>query len=652
MVRMKTITRDLEEMLFFINSYDNTEYSEEENVVILKGFEKSLTISASLMDAIKVIDEKKFRNQFLERTLMVDYDGKICFYRLILHVEKNKKTGILTKKGETKIEDSRLEKIKYILNKSTIFTISNDKGIVLEANDHFYEITGYSEQEVIGNTHELINSGYHPETFFKEIRDTIGKGRVWQGEIKSKKKCGKRFWVDATVIPIEHQDGVAKRIITVRSDITEKKKAEKLINHMAFHDELTNLPNRRLLNEEIDKLIIEEKPFSVLFIDLDNFKKINDSFGHDVGDCYLKEIAKRFKKTIADNGIVSRRGGDEFTILVREAVDPKEISKMIEKIQKDFKKPIYCRKVDDVTYISLSIGISCYPKDYKQKEGLLKASELAMYESKKRGKGQAIYYDKVYSDQSKKERYLESNIRKAVQKKEFTLHFQPQIDFNTNGIVGVEGLMRWKKQGGYISPALFIPVLESTGLIREMGYWVIEEACKKHVQWVKKGFKPVEMSVNVSMKQLEQEDFPKEVKRIIMNTGIDARYLKIEITESIMAEGNETMKRLAMLKKIGVKIAIDDFGKGYSSLSYLKDLPIDTLKIDKSFIDEIEKKEKVSRIVKGIIELGHGLDLKVVAEGIEKKEQEVVLKELGCDIGQGYYYQRPVPGDKFEELLQ
>ena len=422
---------------------------------------------------------------------------------------------------------------------------------------------------------------------------------------------------------------------------------------MAIADPLTNLPNRRKFELELQRAIDHEENVAILFIDLDRFKYVNDSLGHNTGDALIKLVADRLKKIAADHAIVSRQGGDEFTIL-SSFKDQASISSFAQQITQGIKLPFIIQQKEIL--ITCSIGISIFPENGHDIETLMKNADVAMYWSKDNGKDHYSFYQDHMKETSVKVMKFEWELRKAVENQEFILHYQPKIDLATDHIVGCEALIRWEHPTmGTISPAEFIPLAEETGLINQIGEWVLREACLQNKKWHDAGHKEFQVAVNISVHQLKQANIVTMIKNILTETQLDARFLELEMTESIsmLNEQNE-VEKLYAIKKLGVSLAIDDFGTGYSSLKYLDKLPVDTLKIDKTFVDEIGRSNhnKSSLMLNAIISLANSLKLAVVAEGIETEQQLYYLKNNHCNLGQGYLISKPVPAQQLETLIK
>lgn len=461
---------------------------------------------------------------------------------------------------------------------------------------------------------------------------------------------GKSIEVEMSAMPIFYEGRLAKQV--VGRDISQRKKAEKTIEYMAYYDALTGLPNRNKFRQHLNNVLDQHKEQmqAVLFLDLDRFKIINDTKGHSVGDLILKKVASRLELAVQKNGMVSRQGGDEFIILL-EDTDKNKVTTIAQQIIDEFSTPL---KLDHQEfYVTPSIGISIYPLDGTDVETLIKLADTAMYLAKDLGKNNFQFYSSHLNGLSSRKMELENGLRKAIEQEQLELFYQPQVDLVTGEMVGIEALIRWNHpENGFIPPSEFIPLAEETSLIVPLGKWILQKACEQNKIWQDSGLTFVPIAVNISVRQLQDEKFIDEVKEVLTQVGLKSQFLELEITESIMQNIEKSTIILNQLKDLGVKISIDDFGTGYSSLSYLRHLPIDNIKIDKSFVDDIIAHSNQGSIVKTIIDMGHNLNFTVIAEGIETEEQVSFLRENACKIGQGYFYSRPIPADQIRDFLK
>lgn len=545
----------------------------------------------------------------------------------------------------------QLRDIKEALDESAILAITDRQGTITYVNEQFCRISKYSREELIGQNHRILNSGFHFKSFFKEMWKTIGSGHTWHGDICNRAKDGSLYWVQTTIVPFLDKSGKPYQYIAIRIDITAQKNL-KLITHMAHHDDLTGLPNRRSLSQRLNKQIEESQKnnskFALLFIDVNRFRNVNDSLGHNVGDLFLVELIDRFKSIDNTKNSFYRLNGDEFVYILD---DIEEIDLKANMLMDLFKVPFQFGQYEFLS--SISIGISIYPNHGQDKDSLLVSADKALYTAKKRKGNQYEVYKKNVSGMNDYNLLLESKLHHAIKNDILEIHYQPKINIQTEKMVGMEALLRWNdSELGQIPPNQFIPLAEECGLICEIGKWVLEKASMQINEWNKQLGIELNVAINISPNHFQDPQFINQLKQIIKKTEVNPRNLEIEITEMSMMNHHDVIQKIKEIKNLGLTIAIDDFGTGYSSLSYLKEFPVDTLKIDRSFIVNMSKGESGIAMVAAIISLAHALNLNVVAEGVETKSELEILKKYNCQNVQGYYYSKPLNTDDFTKKIK
>ncbi|MCQ6266643.1 EAL domain-containing protein [Fictibacillus sp. WQ 8-8] len=517
------------------------------------------------------------------------------------------------------------------------------------------KLYGYSLDTFIQDV-ELWKKVIHPEDYpiIEKRAKKIARGETVTSEYRITRPNGEIRWIQDRGIPILDESGELVDFSSILYDITNRKQAESTIDHMAYHDDLTGLPNRHRFQEVLEQKMFEadisKSRIAVMFVDLDRFKIINDTLGHRFGDLLLQQVSFQLKNLVRPTDHVFRRGGDEFILLI-ENTDEAEVKQLSLRILNQFKMPILIRGHE--IFSTLSLGISFYPGHGLDVDELIKNADTAMYDAKEKGRDNYQFFNAALNESMRVKMHLENGLRKAVHRQEFTLCYQPLIYLPTGRIIGTEALIRWEHpEFGNIPPSDFIPVAEDTGLIIPIGDWVIEEACRQNKVWQNEGHEKLGIAVNISVKQLEDPGFPDRIKKILASFDMDPSFLELEITEGMMQDFDSSIPNIKRLKDLGLKISIDDFGTGYSSLSYLKVLPIDTLKIDKSFLDDSLESFRGQALVKTIIDMGINLQFNVIAEGIEDRMQVEFLLSQGCLIGQGYFFSEPLSPTECEEFFQ
>jgi len=558
---------------------------------------------------------------------------------------------------ERKQSEDELRKFSRVIEQTYNGVIITDPENRIEyVNPKFTELTGYSAAEVLGQKPSIWRSGDTADEAYDELSEAMSNGSEWHGEFKNRKKDGSIYWAASSVSPLRNENGEVTNYICMMQDITNQKDTKDQLNYLAHYDTLTSLPNRRLFIDRLQQAMKEterrERLLAVMFIDLDHFKNVNDSLGHEAGDILLKQAAVRLGDCVRESDTVARLGGDEFTLMLPDLKHVDNATHIAEKVIEAFSKPFYIK--NRRFFVTASIGVTLYPLDDNNVEDMLRNADTAMYYAKDAGRNNFQFYNYEMTARVERRMVLESDLRQALVRNEFILLYQPQVNASNGTVEGMEALIRWQHpQRGLVSPDQFISVAEETGLIVPVGEWVLREACKQSRDMQISGLPPISVSVNVSARQFQEKDLVQTVDQVLKDTGLDPALLNIEITESmLMFDVEHTSSVLEQLSALGVTIAIDDFGTGYSSLSYLKRFPISTLKIDRSFVCDIPANKDDMLITRAIIKMADGLSIKTIAEGVETKEQLNFLKLHKCDQIQGYYFSKPVTGDEIVKLLQ
>jgi len=534
--------------------------------------------------------------------------------------------------------------------------VTDPRGVIQFVNPAFTSITGYAAEEALDKNPNILRSDRHDDGFYKELWGRlIGEGK-WRGEIWNRKKNGEPYLQRTTIAAIRDENEKLTHYSAVFSDITKARLDEMKIEHQAYHDTLTGLPNRQLFLDRLTQAAQRAKrnnsKFAVLFIDLDDFKRVNDSFGHVAGDGLLVEIARRLGACARGEDTVARLGGDEFTMIMEKIHDHNEPAKVAQRVIDSVTTPFPWS--GENIYATVSIGVAMFPEDGATADDLLKNADLAMYNVKDVGKNKYLFFTREMNEKLTRRIEMEQRLCRAVTNREFIVYYQPKVKAGSREFTGVEALVRWRKdEDAILSPAEFIPLAEETGLIVPIGEQVFREACAQVKKWRDQGYPRLTLAVNVSAKQFDHEGFPGMVRSALDSSGLDPKTLILEMTESVMMRNiNTALASVEELKKIGIMVSLDDFGAGYSSLSFLQCFPIDEIKIDSRFVNSIPGNAQDSAIARSIVSLANNLNLRVVVEGVKNESQLRFFQSLQCDELQGFLFSPPAAAGEIEALLR
>ena len=595
-----------------------------------------------------VVRKDGSRTPYLFNCARTKVDGNICICGMGIDITERKKAEEILHLHQRAVNAS--------VNGVVIARRAAGGSIIELVNPAFEQISGYSQDEAAGMDLLFICAKDIDHGEQGKVRHALQHCHSIHVVIRSRRKNGDLFWSDLKIAPVANSTGNVTHFVGVLSDVTEAKHYESQLEHLANHDILTGLANRNLLHDHMEMAIQQARRHGNLaafaFIDVDNFKFINDTLGHAAGDDVLRIIAQRLRASVREIDTIARLGGDEFVIIFANQPDAGHVVDMLERVRHNIAEAI--PTTEQPIHVNVSIGVSVYPRDGNDAELLLRAADAAMYHAKFIGRNNYQFYSADLNATVHKRIRLEATLRGAIDREEMYLLYQPKVDLRSGRIVGAEALVRWKHPAqGMLPPAEFIPVAEDTGLIVPLGDWVMRRACAELKVLHDRGFNDFSIAVNLSSRQFKQRRFLDCVAEHVENAGIEAGALELELTESqLMDNPAHAAQLMSQLKELGVRLSIDDFGTGYSSLSYLQKFPVDSIKIDRSFVRDLDEGAEDAIITKAVIALGHNLNVKVIAEGVETKEQLAFLRHYGCDQIQGHYFSEPVDGEAMQRLLE
>ena len=579
-------------------------------------------------------------------------DHVVCFlgaaglFSVVFHV--------VGRRSETRTGE--LRKLSLAVEQSpSVVMITDAAGAIEYVNPRFEEVTGYTAAEVHGRNPRILKSGYMPADYHRNLWRTLQEGRDWHGELYNRKKNGDLFWEHATISPIKAADGSVTHFVAVKEDIIIRKEYEKRLLHQAHFDDLTGLPNRMLAVDRLTQAQALAKQggrgVALMFIDLDDFKKVNETLGHAVGDRLLRTAASRIRSVARDGDTVARLGGDEFMVVLPDLIDTVRAELVAEQVLEACAAP-YRIDGDDL-FVTASVGITVSPADDEDPLVLMRNAEAAMYRAKGAGRDTFRFFTPQMNVLANERLRMENGLRRALERDELAVHYQPLIDNASGRVIAAEALVRWRPGDlGPVSPSRFIPLAEDTGLIDSIGEWVLATACRDATTWHGGGGKPITLAVNISSRQFHGCDLVQTVFRALEQSGLDAKRLELEITENaLLDDSEETARAINCLSDHGVNFAIDDFGTGYSSLGYLKRYPFNTLKVDRMFVRDVTRDADSEALVRSIIAMARIMDMRVVGEGVETREQFEALQSAGCTVSQGWYFSHALPPDQFSRFI-
>jgi diguanylate cyclase (GGDEF)-like protein/PAS domain S-box-containing protein len=657
---------DLQHRLHFINGAGRTRLGIPADQEVL-----SLPVSVCLPAALaldvvlRAMPKALAEGSWAGESVLDTADGRSVPVSLVVLAHKGDDgdiefcSAIIRDIAQFKATESQLRILNRAIESSpyavSITDASLPDGPLIYVNPAFERITGYLREEVLGRNCRFLQGNDLDQPELEEIRQALRESRGGYAVLRNYRKDGSMFWNELFVSPVHDEAGRTTHYIGVQNDISSRRKAEEGLIYLANHDELTGLPNRTLLQDRMRQAMArvhrDGGSLAILFIDLDRFKNINDSLGHEIGDAVLRTTAARLTACLREADTVARLGGDEFILMLSDIHRMEDVTTIGQKVLATLAQPI---GVDGhELFVTGSIGVSLYPKDGNDFPSLLRNADTAMYRAKEKGKNRVQFYAEEMNTWANKRLFIETRLRQALEQREFVLHYQPQVDLDSGRICGAEALVRWNDPDmGLIAPTDFIPIAEETGLIVPLGQWVLETACSQATIWHHSGYPGLRIAVNLSARQLASPALAETIEQILAKTGMDPRWLELELTETLLIQPDEiSANNVNRLSRMGIRFSLDDFGTGYSALGYLNRFPLSSVKIDRSFVADVTRNPRASALTRSIISMAHELRLRVIAEGVETENQLLFLAGRDCDEVQGYFFGAPVPAAQFEELL-